>query len=94
MAEGLSAKKAQLANKKKAEVEALLGKPVKLSRWKNAEPPVGATAAQVATFEAKALDEIWVYANGRVHFSASGKVLKVDDNVSKYFPPEPPGMIV
>jgi hypothetical protein len=88
MANHLSSIQNQIVDKNKAEVEALLGKPLKVGHWKNMRPPEGANAAAMATFEATLLDEIWIYSNGRVHFSLAGKALKVDDDVSRDLPPE------
>ncbi len=84
---------AQIVDKSKADVEALLGKPVKVSYWTNAKPPEGADAAAVAAYNAEALDEIWIYSNGRVHFTTAGKAVKVDDKVDRDLPP-PEGTLV
>jgi hypothetical protein len=83
----------QIVNKSKPDVEALLGKPAKVSYWTNAKPPEGANAAAVAAFEAEALDEIWIYTNGRVHFTLAGTAAKVDDKVDRDLPP-PEGTLV
>jgi hypothetical protein len=88
MAERLSELSAQITNKSKAAVEALLGKPMKTGYWTTTEPSPGATAAQVTAHEKATLDEIWIYTNGRVHFSLSGKALKVDDKTLFDLPPE------
>jgi len=84
---------AQIVDKSKADVEALLGKPAKVSYWSNARPPEGASPAEVTAYNEKALDEIWVYNNGRVHFTMAGKAVKVDDKVDRDLPP-PEGMLV
>ena len=82
-------------NTEKADVETLLGKPVKVSYWTNAKPPEGADAAAIAAFEKEALDEIWIYNNGRVHFTLAGTAVKVDDKVDRDLPPpEPDGGLV
>lgn len=88
MAANLTSLQGTIVSKDKTAVEALLGAPVKKSFWTNARPPVGATAAEIAAFEAERLDEIWIYANGRVHFTLAGIAAKVDDNVAKDLPPE------
>jgi hypothetical protein len=77
----------QIVKKSREDVEALLGKPVKVSYWTNARPPEGADANAVAAYEAEALDEIWIYANGRVHFTMAGKAVKVDDEIDRDLPP-------
>jgi len=96
MAERLTDIQAQILGKSKADVETLLGQPLKISFWKNEKPPEGADAAAIAAFEAEALDEIWIYTAGRVHFT--GTAVKVDDRVDRYLPPPEPepggGMIV
>ena len=96
MAERLTDIEAQIVDKSKADVEELLGKPVKVSYWTNAKPPEGADAAAVTAFEAEALDEIWIYTNGRVHFTMAGTAVKVDDKVDRDLPPPEPdgGLIV
>jgi hypothetical protein len=94
MADTLTDIQGDIINKTKAEVEALIGTPLKKSFWKNARLPEGATAEETAAFEAEQLDEIWIYANGRVTFTLAGKATKVDDNVSKYFPPDQPGPLI
>jgi hypothetical protein len=88
MAGTLTDIQANIVNKDKAQVEALLGAPVKKSYWKNAEPPQGATPQEIADFKANQMDEIWIYTNGRVHFTAAGKATSVDDNVLKDLPPD------
>ncbi len=82
---------AQIVSKSKAEVETLLGKPLKVGYWTNAKPPEGADAAAVAAFEAEALDEIWIYTSGRVHFTMAGVAVKVDGKVDRDLPPEENG---
>ena len=54
---------------------------------RTAKPPEGADAKAVAAYEAEALDEIWIYANGRVHFTLAGTAAKVDDKVDRDLPP-------
>ncbi len=88
MAERLTDIQAQIVTKNKAAVEALLGKPLKKSYWTTSKPPDGANAAAVDAFEASALDEIWIYVSGRVHFSIAGSALKVDDKTDRDLPPE------
>jgi hypothetical protein len=87
MAEPLTSMQAQILDKNKAAVEALLGEPVKKRFWKNAEPPQNADAAALAAFRASMLDEIWIYSNGRVHFTLDGIAKKVDDKVRLDIPP-------
>jgi hypothetical protein len=83
-----------ILTKAKAQVEALLGAPLKRRFWTNVVPPAGATPQEIAAFEAEHLDEIWIYANGRVHFTMAGKATLVDDNVSRDLPPEQEGSLV
>lgn len=87
MAERMTELSAQVVGKNKAAVEALLGKPAEVGYWTTTRPPEGANAAAVAAFEDAALDEIWIYTNGRVHFSLSDKALKVDDKTRFDLPP-------
>ena len=68
----------------------LLGRPEKTRFWKNVRPPADADAAAVAEVARTQLDEIWIYRNGRVHFSQEGKVLKVDNKVDLDLPPASP----
>jgi hypothetical protein len=91
MAERLIDIEAQILDKTKEDVETLLGKPTKVGYWTKAKPPEGADAT--AAFEAEALDEIWIYTNGRVHFTIAGNAVKVDDKVDRDLPPEE-GMLV
>ncbi len=96
MAERLTDIEAQILTKSKAEIETLLGKPLKVGYWKNQRPPEGADPAAIAAFEAEALDEIWIYTAGRVHFTMAGTAVKVDDKVDRDLPPPEPtdgGMI-
>lgn len=88
MPETLSEMRAQLLDKDKAGVRELLGEPVKVAHWTTAEPPGEASAADIAEFEEKTLDEIWIYYNGRVHFNLAGKAAKVDDKIRLEPPPE------
>ena len=88
MAERLTDIQAQIVDKDKAAIETLLGKPLKVGHWKNAKPPEGADAAAIAAFEAKALDEIWIYTSGRVHFTMAGTAVKVDDKIDRDLPPQ------
>lgn len=81
---------AQIIDKPKADIETLLGKPLKVSYWTNPRPPEGADAAAIAAFEAETLDEIWIYTNGRVHFTLAGTAARVDDKVSRDLPPQEP----
>lgn len=92
MTEFLSERRAELEGKDKAEVFALLGQPAAVSRWKNVPPPTNVTPAELTDFEETSLADIWVYRNGRVHFSIAGKVLKVDDKYENDLPP-PEGMV-
>ncbi len=88
MAERLSDLAPQIKNKTQAGVEALLGKPIDKGFWSTNEPPPGATPAQVAAHARSTLDEIWIYTNGRVHFSIAGKAIKVDDKTLFDQPPD------
>ncbi len=90
MANGLTEREAEILTKDKAAVETLLGKPVKVGYWTNTKPPEGGDAAAIAAFEAEVLDEIWIYTNGRVHFSMAGTAVKVDDKVARDLPPDEP----
>jgi len=92
MAEPLTTQQAQILDKTKPNVEALLGPPKIKRFWKNSAPPLGADAAGIAAFEASQLDEIWIYDNGRVHFSLAGLAKKVDDKVRLDL--EPPGGLI
>jgi len=88
LANHLSSIKAQLMGKDQAYVHGQLGLPVTTARWKKTAPPQGANAAETKAFEDTSFDEIWVYASGRIHFSISGIVLDVDDDVSLDMPNE------
>jgi hypothetical protein len=94
MADTLTSIEGNIINKSKAEVEALIGAPLKKRFWKNVRLPEDATAEEIAAFEAEQLDEIWVYANGLVHFTLAGKAIRVEDDVSKDFPPDQPGSLI
>ena len=94
MAERLTDIQAEIVGKTKPEVETRLGRPAKVSYWTNNKPPQGADAAAVAAFEAEALDEIWIYTNGRVHFTMAGTAKAVDDKVDRDLPPIEGGMYV
>jgi hypothetical protein len=93
MAERLTDIEGQILDKSKSDVETLLGQPTKVGYWTKATPPEGADTAAIATFEAEALDEIWIYTNGRVHFTIAGKAVKIDDKVDRDLPP-PEGTLV
>lgn len=84
MAESLVEMREQILDKDKDAVRQLLGEPVKVSYWKNQVPAEG---TDMAAFNAEALDEIWVYRNGRVHFNLAGNALKVDDRAALHLPP-------
>jgi hypothetical protein len=88
VAETLTDMQAQIVNKNKAAVEQLLGAPLKKSYWTTSKPPDGANAAAITAFEKTALDEIWIYVSGRVHFNIAGTALKVDDKTGRDLPPE------
>jgi hypothetical protein len=87
VAEKLTRIQGQLLHKDKATVRALLGKPTKIGYWSTTTPPQGANAATLAAFEAATLDEIWIYAGGRVHFTLAGTAAKVDDKTDWDLPP-------
>ncbi|HVK88216.1 MAG TPA: hypothetical protein VM513_29050 [Kofleriaceae bacterium] len=84
--QSIRARERDLLGKDKASVEKLLGAPLKKSYWTNVAIPPDWTPEQRTAFEAGQLDEIWIYATGRVHFSLAGKVLQVDDD-TKEVPP-------
>lgn len=88
MADTLTSIQAQIVNKNKAAVEQLLGTPVKKGYWTTSKPPDGANAAAITAFKKAALDEIWIYASGRVHFNLAGTAIKVDDKTNRDLPPE------
>ncbi len=91
----LSSRRAEIEGKDKDAVKALLGDPVRVSYWTNTRPPEGADAAAFAAFEARLLDQIWIYTSGRVHFSLAGTAVKVDDKVARDLPPkEDPPLLV
>lgn len=94
MPDTLTSIRNSLIGKGKTQVEAMLGAPLKKSYWTNMRLPAGATPQEIADFEAEQLDEIWIYANGRVHFTMAGKARSVDDNVSKDLPPDRDGPLV
>lgn len=79
MAEPLTTRQVEILVKDKAAVEALLGPPLKKEYWKTNVPPPEADAAAVTAFKAATLDEIWIYQEGRVHFSLDNIARKVDD---------------
>lgn len=79
MADRLTEQQTRILARSKAEVERLLGKPLKIGYWTTPAPPRGADRAAIAKFKANTLDEIWVYATGRVHFSLAGEARKVDN---------------
>jgi hypothetical protein len=87
MTETLTDMQAQILNKDKPAVNALLGDPLKVGHWTTAMPPEGANAAVLAAFQANSLDEIWIYASGRVHFNLAGTAVKVDNKTSLDLPP-------
>ena len=92
MAEPLTSKQSQILDKDKAAVEALLGQPVSIENWKTNEPPPNADAAAVTAFKAATLDVVWIYNEGRVHFSLDGIARKVDDKTRLDL--QPPGGLV
>ncbi|MCU0767858.1 MAG: hypothetical protein MUD07_00180 [Burkholderiaceae bacterium] len=92
MAEPLTTKQSQILDRDKAAVTALLGEPVKIESWKTNEPPPDADAAAVSAFKAATLDAIWIYKEGRVHFSLDNIARKVDDKTRLDL--EPPGGLV
>lgn len=94
MPDTLTSIQGNIINKSKAQVEAMLGAPLKKRYWTNVHLAEGATPQEVAAFKAEQLDEIWIYANGRVHFTLAGKATRVDDNVAKDLPPERDGPLV
>ena len=87
MAEPLTTQQSQILDKNKTAVQALLGPPVKKEYWKTNEPPPEADAAALTAFKAATLDEIWVYKEGRVHFSLDNIARKVDDKTRFDLPP-------
>jgi hypothetical protein len=87
VADSLTRIRAQLLRKDKATVRTLLGKPAKIGYWTTTKPPQGADAATLAAFEAATLDEIWIYAGGRVHFTLAGSAARVDDKTDRDLPP-------
>lgn len=93
MAEPLTSRQVEILAKDKAAVEALLGLPVKKEYWKTNVSPPGADAAAITAHKAATLDEIWVYKEGRVHFSLDNIARKVDDKTRFDLPP-PDGLIV
>lgn len=93
MAESLMSKQSQILDKNKAAIQALLGEPVAKGAWKTTTPGPDADAAAVTAFNASTLDEIWIYREGRVHFSLDGIARKVDDKSRLDLPPAD-GLIV
>jgi hypothetical protein len=93
MADPLTTRQVEILDKNKAAIEALLDAPTKKEYWKTSEPPPEADAAAVAAFKATTLDEIWVYPQGRVHFSLDNIARKVDDKTRFDLPPAD-GLIV
>jgi len=87
VADRLTRIQAQLLQKDKATVRALLGKPAKVGYWTTTKPPQGADAGTLAAFRAATLDEIWIYAGGRVHFTLAGRAVRVDDKTDRDLPP-------
>jgi hypothetical protein len=87
VAERLSRLRGQLLHKDKAAVRGLLGQPLKIGYWTTTNPPQGASAAASAAFRASTLDEIWIYASGRVHFTLAGSAARVDDKTRLDLPP-------
>jgi hypothetical protein len=87
MADRLTAIQGQILNRDKASVEALLGKPLKIGYWTTNEPPPRADAAEIAAYKAGTLDQIWIYASGRVHFNLAGSAAKVDETRPWDLPP-------
>lgn len=94
MPEMLSSREPELVGKDKEAVKAMLGFPVKTGFWSKAEPPAGLTPDETASFEDQQLDEIWIYHNGRVHFSTAGNARRVDDNVRNDLPPDTEGPLM
>lgn len=92
MAEPLTTRQSQILDKNKVAVGALLGLPLKKEYWKTNEPPPEADAAALTAFKASTLDEIWVYEEGRVHFSLDNIARKVDDKTRLDLAP-PGGLI-
>ena len=93
MAEPLTTRQVEILTKNKAAIEVLLGVPAKKEYWKTNEPPPEADAAAIAAFKVATLDEIWVYPEGRVHFSLDNIARKVDDKTRFDLPPAD-GLIV
>lgn len=92
MAEPLTTRQSQILDKDKTAVEALLGAPVKKEYWKTNAPPPEADAAALTAYKAATLDEIWIYQEGRVHFSLDNIARKVDDKTRLDL--QPPGGLV
>ncbi|MCK7612913.1 hypothetical protein [Roseibium sediminicola] len=78
-----SAQNSDLIGKSQAEVFAKLGVPERQSRWFNR-----AREAQDPDTSDTDPGDIWVYRNGLVTFSLSGKVLELEDDASDYFSEE------
>lgn len=92
MAESLTTRQGEILDKNKAAIEALLGPPVKKEYWKTNVPPPESDAAAITAFKAGTLDEIWIYHEGRVHFSVDNIARKVDAKTRFDLPP-PGGLI-
>ena len=84
MANGLTDREAEILGKTPQEIRDLLGDPVKVAAWKTVDSPPELTAAEVEAFLATQLGEIWVYTNGRVHFSRTNIAARVDEDVTKH----------
>lgn len=87
MAEPLTTLQSQILDKDKTAIETLLGAPLQKEFWKTDVPPEGADAAALAAYKAATLDEIWIYNEGRVHFSLDDIARKVDDKTRLDLPP-------
>ena len=84
MPNGLTEMEADILQKTPEQVRELLGEPVTIAAWKTVDSPPEATAAEVDAFLATQLGEIWVYFNGRVHFSRANVAVRVDEDVTKH----------
>lgn len=76
-----SSQNSELIGKAQADVFNKLGLPERQSRWFN-------QAKQPQDTDTSDTDpgDIWIYRNGIVNFSLSGKVLTLEDDASDYFP--------